>query len=93
MWVRVLGRRVLYPGIHHVLAARWEARRFMAATVPVRLSVIVSFVALWTWHVLGAGKSVPAIQLLKCMARLMPSAASVPTAPDSRYTPSQASPK
>jgi hypothetical protein len=92
VWVRVLGQRVLYPGIHYVLAARWEARQFMVATVPVRLSVIVFFGALWIWRALGAGKSVPAIQLLKRMARLMPSAASVPTAPDSRYTPSHANP-
>ncbi len=45
VWVRVLGQLVLYLGIYYVLAARWEARRFMAATVPVRLSVIVFFAA------------------------------------------------
>ena len=121
VWVRVLRQRVLYPGIHYVLAALCEARRFMGPTVPVRLSVIVFFGAfvaaglvppmllvmgvpdlvgaLWTRHALGAGKPVAmrvrgdGLQLLKRMARLMPSAASVPTAPDSRYTPSHASPK
>ena len=121
VWVGVLGQLVLYLGIYYVLAARWEARRFMAATVPVRLSVIVFFGAfvaaglvppmllmigvpdlvgaLWTWHALGAGKPVAmrvrgdGLQLLKRMARLMPNAASVLTAPDSRYTPSHASPK
>lgn len=45
VWVRVLGQLVLYLGIYYVLAARWEARRFMVATVPVRLSVIVFFAA------------------------------------------------
>lgn len=45
VWVRVLGQLVLYLGVYYVLAARWEARRFMAATVPVRLSVIVFFAA------------------------------------------------
>jgi uncharacterized membrane protein len=43
VWVRVLGQLVLYLGIYYILAARWEARRFMAATVPVRASVMVFF--------------------------------------------------
>jgi hypothetical protein len=43
VWIRVLGQLVLYLGIYYVLAARWEARRFMAATIPIRGSVIVFF--------------------------------------------------
>lgn len=43
VWVRVLGQLVLYLGLYYVLVARWDERRFMAATVPVRLSVIVFF--------------------------------------------------
>ena len=43
VWVRVLGQLVLYLGIYYVLAARWESRQFMAATVPVRASVILFF--------------------------------------------------
>lgn len=43
VWIRVAGLLVLYLGFYYVMAARWEARAFIAATVPVRASVIFVF--------------------------------------------------
>ncbi len=59
VWVRVLGQLVLYLGIYYVLAARWEARRFMAATIPIRMSVIVFFAAF-----VGAGLVPPMLLVM-----------------------------
>ena len=59
VWIRVLGQLVLYLGIYYVLAARWESRRFMAATVPVRLSVMGFFGAF-----VGAGLVPPMLLVM-----------------------------
>jgi len=43
VWIRIVGLLVLYLGIYYVLAGRKDIRPFIAATVPVRASVLGFF--------------------------------------------------
>jgi hypothetical protein len=43
VWIRVVGMLLLFLGAYDVLAARTELRRFLAWSVPLRLSVAVFF--------------------------------------------------
>ncbi|SIR02495.1 hypothetical protein [Aquipseudomonas alcaligenes] len=44
VWIRILGLLVIYLGIYYSLAGRRDLRPFIAATVPVRASVLAFFV-------------------------------------------------
>jgi hypothetical protein len=43
VWIRVVGLLVIYLGIYYSLAGRRDIRPFIAATVPVRASVLAFF--------------------------------------------------
>lgn len=43
VWIRIVGLLVIYLGIYYSLAGRRDIRPFIAATVPVRASVLVFF--------------------------------------------------
>ena len=43
VWIRIVGLLVIYLGIYYSLAGRRDLRPFIAATVPVRASVLAVF--------------------------------------------------
>lgn len=43
VWIRVVGLLVIYLGIYYGVAGRHDLRPFIAATVPVRASVLAFF--------------------------------------------------
>ena len=45
VWIRVLGVVVGYVGVYYIISARHEFRPVIVASVPVRLMLMVSFVA------------------------------------------------